>query len=144
MVFVTFTVGAGIPVLFPIGFISLFLFYVTERLMIAYSYRKPPMYGSETNQAALKLMSIAPILYCCSGAWFYSNQAVFRNRTHVNTTDYLFGDSIHNFAQFFSQITPGSVYVVTLIVMILYSLFLSFRKLVWKQSSDDELFEEQD
>lgn len=73
VVFISFTFGSGLPILFPVGFLSLLLFYVVERLMIAYSYQKPPMYGSKTNQATLKMMSMAPILYCCGGAWFYSS-----------------------------------------------------------------------
>jgi len=73
VVFVTFTFGAGSPVLFPLGFLSLFLFYTTERLMIAYSYVKPPMYNSKTNQKTLQIMLMAPIVYCINGAWVYSN-----------------------------------------------------------------------
>jgi len=49
VVFVTFTFAPGMPLLFLVGLISLILFYVTERLMIAYSYRKPPMFSSKTN-----------------------------------------------------------------------------------------------
>ena len=49
VIYVTFLFGAGLPVLFPIAYLSLLNLYVTERLLMAYSYRKPPMYGSETN-----------------------------------------------------------------------------------------------
>ena len=49
VVFVTFTFGAGLPILFPLGFVSLLLFYTVERLMIAYSYRKPPRFNSLPN-----------------------------------------------------------------------------------------------
>jgi len=48
--YVTFLFGAGVPILFPIAYISLLGFYIVERLMMAYSYRTPPMFGTETNQ----------------------------------------------------------------------------------------------
>ena len=36
--FITALFGPGMPVLFPIGLLSLIVLYITERLMIAYSY----------------------------------------------------------------------------------------------------------
>ena len=45
-VFVTFTYGAIIPLLFPIAYAALLVFYTVERLMIAYSYHKPPHFNS--------------------------------------------------------------------------------------------------
>ena len=38
--------GPIIPVLFPIATISLTCLYVTEKLAMAYSYKKPPMYDN--------------------------------------------------------------------------------------------------
>ena len=46
VIFVTFLFGAGLPILFPIAFLSLLLLYIVERLMMAYSYRAPPMFGT--------------------------------------------------------------------------------------------------
>ena len=47
--YVTFLFGAGVPILFPIAYLSLLGFYIVERLMMAYSYKRPPMFGTETN-----------------------------------------------------------------------------------------------
>lgn len=66
--------GAGLPILFPIAFLSIVSLYVTERLMMAYSYKKPPMYGTQTNQTTMKVMLEAPILYCILAAWLFTNQ----------------------------------------------------------------------
>ena len=71
--FVTFTFGAGLPILFPIALCSLTLLYVCERLQIFYWYREPPMYSSETNIQCLKAMKFAPIIYCINAAWLFSN-----------------------------------------------------------------------
>lgn len=38
--------GAGMPILFLIGALSLLIIYVVERYMIAKFYRRPPNYKS--------------------------------------------------------------------------------------------------
>ena len=122
-VFVCFTFGAGLPMLFPLGFLALFLFYSIERLMIAYSYRKPPMFNSKANQRVLETMWWAPMLYCINGAWTFSNQQLFRNKVHMNEGHYVFVDTDHHLYQFFEQITPGSVFFIYLALMLLYSIY---------------------
>ena len=79
VVFVTFLFGSGIPVLFPIAFASILNLYVVERLMMAYSYIRPPMYGTETNRSCMKFMLGAPTIYCVFAAWMFSNEQVFLN-----------------------------------------------------------------
>lgn len=91
----TFLFGAGLPVLFPIAYLSLLNLYIVERLMMAYSYRKPPMYGSETNQAALNMMIGAPMIYCVFAMWMFSNQQAFEDVVVVNTGDNVFAESDH-------------------------------------------------
>ena len=72
-VFVTFTFGAIIPLLFPIAYAALLVFYTVERLMIAYSYQKPPHFNSKPNRVMLWILKLAPVIYCLNGAWAYSN-----------------------------------------------------------------------
>ena len=49
IVYVAFFYGPGIPILIPITFAGLIINYVTERLAMAYSYMKPPMYDSSLS-----------------------------------------------------------------------------------------------
>lgn len=44
IIFVTFTYGYGIPVLFPIAAIAILILYLVEKSMLYYAYRLPPMY----------------------------------------------------------------------------------------------------
>ena len=46
IIWIAFLFGPGTPVLFPIALFGLFLTYVSERMRMAYSYTKPPMYDS--------------------------------------------------------------------------------------------------
>lgn len=41
VVFVTMLYGVGLPLLFPIAFVTLFFIYVTEKVELAYNYRLP-------------------------------------------------------------------------------------------------------
>ena len=50
IIFVTFTFGFGIPVLFPIAFFSIVVLYRFEKYSLYYRYRKPIMYDKEVTQ----------------------------------------------------------------------------------------------
>jgi hypothetical protein len=53
IVFMTFMFGAGMPILFPIALGSFLIFYVVERLCLAYSSQKPPMFDDQLNYEAI-------------------------------------------------------------------------------------------
>ena len=42
--------GAGIPILFPIALASFITLYIVERLLVAYSYQRPPMFDNSLNK----------------------------------------------------------------------------------------------
>lgn len=44
--FVCLLYGSIIPLLFFVGLASYIVFYTVERLVLAYSYRRPPMYNN--------------------------------------------------------------------------------------------------
>jgi len=56
------------------------------------------------------MLIIAPFFYIAMGAWVFSNQQVFKDAVLPIESDELFPDSGHRFTQFFTQITPGSVF----------------------------------
>lgn len=82
IVFITFMFGAGIPILYPIAFLSLITFYVIERLLVAYSYREPPLFDQSLNREAIKMLMLAPILYLSVGFWMYSNKQIFSTEVY--------------------------------------------------------------
>lgn len=65
--------GPGIPILFPITLVTLVTLYVVERLMLTYSYQRPPMFDESVNKDTIKMISASPILYAASASWFFSN-----------------------------------------------------------------------
>lgn len=83
------------PILFPIGLLSLFVIYLVERLMLAYSYQRPPMFDSTINRTTINLLYLSPLLYGFSAAWTYSNQQLFMNKVEPNTDTSLYPPTKH-------------------------------------------------
>ena len=81
--YMTFLFGPQLPILFPVALISVACLFITERMMVAYSYIRPPMYDSTINATTIRLMMAAPLVYLFSATWMYTNQQVFQNQTLV-------------------------------------------------------------
>ena len=79
IVFVTFTFGYGIPVLFPIAAIAILVLYLVEKTMLYYAYRLPPMYDERLSQSVIKTLYYAPIFYLSFGYWMASNKQMLSN-----------------------------------------------------------------
>jgi len=73
IVYLAFLFGPAIPLLFPIALAGLIITYLSERLRMAYQYRKPPMYDSRLSQNTLDALSYAPIFYSVYASWIFSN-----------------------------------------------------------------------
>ena len=71
--FITFMFGAGFPILFPIACLSFIVLYIMERLLLAYSYKQPPMFDESLNKTAILILVLAPMLYCSFGYWMFHN-----------------------------------------------------------------------
>ena len=76
-IFVCFTYGLTIPVLFPITLLSLLNHYIIERYNFAYNYRKPPMLANKLNEGALNIMKAAPVFMLTFGWWQLSSHTIF-------------------------------------------------------------------
>ena len=61
------------PLLFPIATAGLIWNLFTERIRMAYSYKKPPMYDAELIQKTLSALGYAPIFYFGMSIWLFSN-----------------------------------------------------------------------
>jgi hypothetical protein len=84
--YVTFMYGAGMPILFVIAFISFLIFYVLERLLIAYSFKQPPSFDYRINLSTIEILMFAPLLFLGNGFWMFSNQQIFSNDVNPKMT----------------------------------------------------------
>lgn len=78
-VFVAFTYGLALPMLFPICLIGLVNMYITERLQIVYFYREPPMIDNQLNDRAVEILMFAPLIMLSFGYWMLGNRQMFYN-----------------------------------------------------------------
>ena len=83
--YVTMMYGLGLPALFPIAFLTFFIFYVTERYQIAYTYTLPPAMDDKMTVNFMRLMSYTPILFLFNGYWMLSNRQMFENVVNSKT-----------------------------------------------------------
>ena len=68
-VFVTFTYGLVLPLLFPITLMGMCNMYICERFQFAYFYKRPPMIGNSLNAIGLSTLMWAPIFMLSFGYW---------------------------------------------------------------------------
>ena len=79
IIWVTFMYGAFIPSMFIVAFVALFIFNLLETYMLAYVYRKPPMFDAALDFKANVLLRYAPIMTFAFGYWALSNSQMFLN-----------------------------------------------------------------
>ena len=116
---VAFIFGPAIPILFLLGFIGLLILDVTLRLRIAYSVRRFPIYDQKMNKSMIVAMRYLPVFFYIICAWLYSNQQLFQNNVIPNKSYYrIFSQSGHNLKQFFTQLTPGTIFAILLAFML--------------------------
>lgn len=74
VVILCFMFGPGMPILFPIGFLTLSINYFVLKYQLAYLYRKPIRYSESINKLLIKNLSWLPTYYSAVGFWVYSNR----------------------------------------------------------------------
>lgn len=74
MVFVTFTHGIALPILFPISCFAMCNMYIIEKLQFAYFYRQPPLLDNSLNDSSLRILQKAPLFMLCFGYWQLGNR----------------------------------------------------------------------
>jgi hypothetical protein len=79
LVNVVFFYGAVMPILFPLGFVAIFIIYSVERLMVYYSYQTPPKLDASMTNGAILTLYMGPCLMMMVGGTAFTNMKVFRN-----------------------------------------------------------------
>jgi hypothetical protein len=128
--------GAGLPILFPIATLSFFVFYVVERLLVAYSYREPPLFDQSLNREALQLIKFAPLIYCAITFWMFGNPQIFG--TEVYFLKYYSEHQItnHTIATALANYDYHNMPMLVLFGFLIITKVISY--LVYKFNSDEE------
>jgi len=121
--FLCFMYGPGIPILFIIGFFSLPIAYITERLSLAKLYRKPPLYSKEIVDSFIRMALMAPLLYSGIGFWMFSNRQIFENKWDIIETSYITRRYHHKIIGSLFRFSTGSAFLITFAINILVIIF---------------------
>ena len=66
-----------IPILFPIALVGIINMYIVERITLAWFYRQPPSFDGKLNDAAIRILSFAPLGMFILGYWALGNRQIF-------------------------------------------------------------------
>ena len=115
--------GAGMPILFPIALASFVTLYLMERLLVAYSYQRPPMFDSSLNNLTLRYLVYAPLLFCSVGYWVLSNRQTFDNVVFPRTFYDSGIETGHNILTIFklNNATPLLIFLLIFTIMSIFS-----------------------
>jgi IS4 transposase len=69
IIWVTMMYGSGLPILFPIAFVSFVLIYVMDIYMLFRVYRVPPKFDSDLHLNQIVTMSNVVILFLAFSTW---------------------------------------------------------------------------
>ena len=118
-IFVAFTYGIALPMLFPICLIGLINMYITERYLIVYYYKAPPMIDNQLNDRALQILMSAPVFMVCMGYWMLGNRQMFYNE--IIPIQYSNDALLTNHRPF--DYTKGIDYTMVLLIFVLMFTF---------------------
>ena len=96
--FVAFAWGALVPAMFIMSLTALIIMHVVERMMIYYSYVHPPTLDNEMTELAIQILYKAPFLLCFSGAWAFSNRAIYHNEIKELDPKMVYPEPYHYFS----------------------------------------------
>ena len=76
-----------------------------------------------------------------SAAWTFSNQQVFFGEVVYDINDYLYSSTNHTAHQMWTQLSPGSVYVIPVTFFLLIGMYKGLRMCCCKQTTvlDDDI-----
>jgi hypothetical protein len=77
--YITFMYGLGMPILFPVAALNLFLTYLGERITVAYNVKQPPAMDDSLNNNIMGMIKLAPLFFLFNGYWMISNRQIFEN-----------------------------------------------------------------
>ena len=102
LVFVTLTHGVALPILFPISLFGICNNYFTERILLAYYYKQPPLLDNKLNTRALLFLRYAgPMMMLSMAYWYLGNRQMFYNEyEEVEENSDEIADANHNIWDF--------------------------------------------
>ena len=81
--------GVVMPIFFPMCLIGLVIIYVTDKLRLAYQYRKPELLSADLPiQISKLLLYLAPFVLAIFSYWHLTNKRIFDNESPIKRVEY--------------------------------------------------------
>jgi hypothetical protein len=142
--YMTFMFGIALPLLFPIAAIAFFVLYVSEKLLVTYYFKKPPMYDEKMNSAAIGILKYAPLFMMFFGFWTLGNRQIFTNTPEPKENQSDPVPTQHNMSLPVDQALPMFIFgCIFFIVLFFNDLFLNLliKLRLCKSKEEDEVDE---
>lgn len=143
VIYVTMLYGLGLPALFPIAFLSFFIFWATERYQLAYTYQLPPAMDDRMTVNAMNLLAYTPIMFLMNGYWMLSNRQMFENT--INSLTYSTGQmsSAHGWSTLgnMDQASPMLLIVIAFVAITVLRVFFADYVAKWGFSISNNVIE---
>ena len=76
---VTLVFSSALPVLLPIAFVTIFLFYQVDKFLLLRFYHTPPAYDAKLASGTVHLFPIILVIHLAFATWIYSMSDVFQS-----------------------------------------------------------------
>jgi len=77
VLFMTISLGAMFPILYPIALFAITIQYIVERYTLAIFYRLPPKFSLELTERNTFILAFAPLLGMAISFWAFGNYSMF-------------------------------------------------------------------
>lgn len=140
VVFVDLTYSAGMPMMYIITAINLWLIYLFDKYLFLNHFRKPPLLNKTLPQTVIKTLFFAGVIHCCVGIWMFSYNGFSQNPQSYHTDTFISNQTsaAHPNTVFLTTITDlnppvewvqrifGQDSIWNFIILCFYILWLSF------------------
>jgi len=79
MIYVCITYSSGLPILYPVAFLSLFITYWTDKFLLLRYFRVANQFTAENSKSVVMLLPYAAILHFLVGILAYSYPEILKS-----------------------------------------------------------------
>jgi hypothetical protein len=93
------TFASALPILYPIGLISIIFIYWTDKYLFLRLYKKPPLYDGDLADRALTMIKLGLFIHIILSIYIYSNNEILS--ASFKSESLTIGEEVHGFFYLF-------------------------------------------
>ena len=108
IIYITMVFGVGMPLLFPIAAVSLLVMYISEKFMLYYVNKRPPVYDSSLHDLLLENIEKPQLFLLVFGYWMLSNPKLQQSYDKLVPKG-LDSDPVNSIHYWYNVLTPSGI-----------------------------------